>query len=320
MTFLSTAPIPAEPIVPLSETLPDVDPAIQTSSSNPNIAKRLDMPQIGEFKRELLTWRTPQLGYVQMYLNPQQIKIEDEKQITSQRTKGGFVVQYAGEELTKIALSGTTGSSGVEGINILRSIYRAEQESFEGISTAIEEALNQTQINTLGANALDLSPLSELNVFEFANDVFRNFARPQPTLASLATSLELFFQGWLYRGYFKSFTVTEKAEHQGWFDYSMMFVAYARQGVRRNFMPWHRQPVNPAGSGSNPLSFSAAKDILNTLQTPPPLATDTQDGPNSEPPIFNTTKRFSGSRTVSTAIDASSGINSQNGNLNIQIL
>jgi hypothetical protein len=74
----------------------------------------------------------------------------------------------------------------------------------------------------------------------------------------------MFFQGILYRGYFKSFTVTESVQKLGWFDYNIDFVAYARQGSRHNFMPWHKQPESPAGP-SNPYSFTELNEPLELL-------------------------------------------------------
>ena len=58
-----------------------------------------------------------------MYINPQQMNIDEKKVIKQQRTKGGYIIQYWGEELTTLNISGTTGSAGVEGINVLYEIY-----------------------------------------------------------------------------------------------------------------------------------------------------------------------------------------------------
>jgi len=63
---------------------------------------------------------------VEMYINPQNISYEDSKIITPTRTKGGYIIQYWGEELGTINLSGHTSSAGIEGINLLRMIYRIE--------------------------------------------------------------------------------------------------------------------------------------------------------------------------------------------------
>lgn len=286
MVFFSTTPIAPEPAPLYSTFFPSREGTQSLVSTNPSIARRLDVPRTGEFKREMMTWRTPHLGYVQMYINPQNMRIEDRKQITAERTKGGFVIQYAGEELTRISIDGTTGSGGIEGINILRSIYRSEQEGFESVALSLEEQLANTQLNTLAANLLDQSPLSEINLFAIANDTLRAFGRPQPTLASLAANVELFFQGELWRGYFENFTVTENTNNLGWFDYSFVFVAYAKQGIRRNFMPWHRQPINPAGVSNNPLSFVDVNENINPFTNPPDGITN-PDNPRGEPSSAN---------------------------------
>ncbi len=65
----------------------------------------------------------------QLYINPTSFSIKESKLVRSDLTKGGYVVQYFGEQLQVIDVSGTTGSSGVEGINILRDIYRHEQHN-----------------------------------------------------------------------------------------------------------------------------------------------------------------------------------------------
>ena len=75
--------------------------------------------------RNMVRWFLPELGIVEMYVNPQSIKYTDTKHIGAPiRTRGGYMVQYWGEELGKISISGTTGSSGVEGINVIYDIYR----------------------------------------------------------------------------------------------------------------------------------------------------------------------------------------------------
>jgi hypothetical protein len=317
MVFFSNAPVGTEPQIPLSSTFPDTESTVQNISSNPAIANILGLPEIGEFKREMLTWRTPHLGYVQMYINPQNLTINDTKVINAERTKGGYTIQYAGEGLTEIDIDGTTGSGGIEGINILRSIYRSEQEAFESIATNLEESLANLQLNTISNNILEQSPLSDLNIFSIANDVFRNFGRPQPTLASLASNIELFFQGELYRGFFTKFYVSEKASEPGWFDYRISFTAYARQGRRRNFMPWHRQPINPANVNANPLSFTGAADILNASLAAPQTPNDTVDvNGNNPPPPISPALPFPFNRSTSTATGLK-GLNIRSGSLGV---
>lgn len=268
-------PFPPEPAGP-STQLP-VTRLEDTSISGSNVAINsiIDQPRTAEFKREMLTWRTPHLGYVQMYINPKSISIEDKKDLSTVRTKGGFVIQYAGESMTMISISGTTGSAGIEGINILESVFRSEQEAFEGVAIAFEERLSAMQFDSV-LNTVNLSQRFDLALG--AIDTLRGNGRPVPTLASLATNIELFFQGVLYRGYFKSFRVTESSESAGIFNYDINFEAYGKQGVRRNFTAWHKQPFVPAAPQANPYSFRDLVDPVSVGTIPlPNLATNTDD-------------------------------------------
>lgn len=229
-----------------------------------------DGNQYGTYKRKLMRWKTPNLGWVKMFLNPNQFSISEGKDIQSTRTKAGFVLQYAGERLTELRISGTTGSAGIEGINILRTIYRSEQIAFDRIALELERTAPVAEALALSAgllttdnsnyqnNAITLADVSEV--------ALNFFNQPFPTLASLAANVELYFQGELFRGYFTEFSVDESAERPGIFEYNITFIAHSRQGIRRNFMPWHRQPYNPiglAGQDPNPHTFNNG-EYLNT--------------------------------------------------------
>ena len=84
-------------------------------------------------KRSMVHWFVPEFGIVKMYVNPASIDYRYSKNINQERTKGGYNLQYWGEELTTLAIRGTTGSSGIEGINVLEEIYRAEQYAFDAV-------------------------------------------------------------------------------------------------------------------------------------------------------------------------------------------
>lgn len=296
MAFIPLDPFNPVPQPPNSNFITNRVDTRNAYPQNAALTRIIDQPSTGAFSRESMTWRTPHLGYVKMYLNPNEYKISDKKDITAKRTKGGFTLQYAGEQLTKINISGTTGSSGIEGINILHSVYRSEQQAFEGISVALEERLAATQADTL---LNSVSPFDKLNLFQFANDTLRNIGRPQPTLASLATQIELYFQGTLFRGWFESFSVTESASKPGLFDYSIEFTAYARQGVRRNFMPWHRQPYQPADSNVNPLSFTYSNNPIPEAVPPEGTIVDEPLTNSSQVPDKNSL-RYTNTGTDST--------------------
>jgi hypothetical protein len=83
--------------------------------------------------------------------------------------------------------------------------------------------------------------------------------RPRPTLGSMAFTVEMYWSGWVFRGYFEDFTLDESADHLGMFDYSMNFAVTQKRGMRLNFMPWHKSATNgPSNSsvyGGVPYSF-----------------------------------------------------------------
>ena len=202
----------------------------------------------------------------QLYMNPQSFNISDQKLVQKSLTKGGFVVQYWGEELATIAVQGTTGSSGVEGINILRDIYRHEQLHYRTIlanrqrevaaAAAAAQAEAEEQIyDSFGeflVTGLKKAAGGVANTIDtlFGSSLGDNFGgtggtfRAVPTLAAFATNIDMYYQGEFFRGYFTNFTVTESASEPGHFSYTFNFVVTRRSGKRENFMPWHRNPVS----------------------------------------------------------------------------
>lgn len=211
------------------------------------------MPQ-GTRRRQLMRWRVPGAGFIDMYLNPQQLQIQERKVIKKTRTKGGYVIQYWGEELPVLTINGTTGSAGIEGINILRSIYRAEQDAFESVAKTLADRLGAFSIGgSVGGliGATTAAAAGQAVGSAISGLMGANQSAPlQPTLASLAVAVELFFQGWVFKGYFENFTVTESTSlGPGVFDYSMTFFVTDRRGNRFNWIGWHRSPADQDSSG-----------------------------------------------------------------------
>jgi hypothetical protein len=64
----------------------------------------------GNAVRNIAYWFVPEVGVVNMYINPQSMAYNLKKLITPERTKGGYIVQYWGEELTTLNLRGHTGA------------------------------------------------------------------------------------------------------------------------------------------------------------------------------------------------------------------
>lgn len=185
----------------------------------------------------IMTWRLPNGDAVQMYINPESLRVSESKQISSTRTKGGFVIQYWGENLTEISLQGTTGSSGVKGINVLRNIYKSENKGFDLV--AAQQFQDVQNIKTASSDNNNIGDAFANTAAEIQK---RNFL-VRPSLASLATNVLLFYQGDQWKGYFTNFSFTESVGKLGLFDYSLTFMAYEKRGTRENFMPWHKEPL-----------------------------------------------------------------------------
>lgn len=240
----------------------------------------------GKISRNIITWFVPQFGTVRMFINPQNITYTHKKLINKDRTKGGYTLQYWGEELSQLSISGTTGSSGVEGINMLYELYRAEQYAFDatgltlaannaaadlannlvqGAGSAIGKAVgglfgakNQDAAGSAGAGLLGGimgldSPNNNLS------------ARNIPSLASLAFGVEMYYNGWVYRGFFDSMTITERADNF-LMDYSMIFMVTQRRGYRTNYFPWHNSPSSGPSQYTTPGSFNGNTQ-LNTNES-----------------------------------------------------
>jgi hypothetical protein len=222
----------------------------------------------GQVQRNIMHWFVPEVGVINMYINPQNVDYSTSKIINKELTKGGFVVQYWGEELMTLSINGHTGSSGVEGLNVLYEIYRSEQYTFDpigltlaasnsisGVGDAVNNALgNLTGLNTSIANAtsglLGLDPSSQ-------NILPQNIQ----SLASLALGIELYYTGWVFRGYFNSFSFTESVDRLGLFDYKIQFTVTQRRGYRTNEFAWQHSAINgPSnnGLGGPPLTFVGA--------------------------------------------------------------
>lgn len=252
-----------EQTVGINNRLPDI------VQRNPNIIN-------GKRNRQTIIWRVPGMGFVQMYINPQQMNIQYKKIVKQQRTKGGYVIQYWGEELIIIKISGTTGSSGIEGINILRKVYRAEQNAFKQVEQTLADRYKKYTSGSLISGLVSQATNSSISnvAGNLIDSIFGGTTNqsPLPTLGSLAVSVELFHQGEVFKGYFDSFDTDESVQNGvGIFKYNLTFIALGRRGYRSNFMPWHRSPAtldennNPIGynradTSSVPLSFNGEED------------------------------------------------------------
>lgn len=260
---------------------------------------------------------------VPVYINPTSFSIQDSKIISETLTKGGFSIQYWGENLGEIQAAGTTGSAGIEGINILRAVYRNEITQFNNILLERAALLDQTarealeNTSTAGIGSGIASILDEVTQGGFtgiidgtksAIEEITNAARgivdenPAsveliPTLGAFATNIILYWQGEKFTGYFKNFRSEENGQNPGLFDYQFSFMVTKRSGIRNNFMPWHRKPTDfsgqaieaslpSEGSREDELSFQNTQQSLQSFQANPL----NPNIPNSLTSTFNQTQ------------------------------
>jgi hypothetical protein len=245
-----------------------------------NITPNIPADRSAVLSRNIIHWFIPESGVIEMYVNPQSISYSEKKHITSNRTKGGYVMQYWGEELSQMKIQGTTGSSGIEGINVLENIYRSEQRAFDPYALALasdRDAENNDQFSFLGdfpSNSLGATLTGAGKSFlDLASNAIETGStvstRAQPTLASLAFGVEMYYSGWVFRGYFTDFSVEEKASNLGLFDYNMAFVVVQRRGTRNNFLGWHRSPTHgPSMSDPEHGPPYSYKSLYNEQATP----------------------------------------------------
>lgn len=228
--------------------------------------------------RHIMHWLVPEQPIVQMYINPQNVTYSYTKAISDQRTKGGFVLQYWGANLATLRLTGTTGTSGIEGINVLSDVYNNEQLAVDPYALFLAAQRDQTSLeafgsrigNVIGGNiGSSLGSVAGSLLQSGANAANPNPIRPSPSLAQLAFTVELYWSGEVYRGFFRSFTVTESVDNLGMFNYDIEFIVTQKRGFRQNFLAWHRSatsgPSNSDPHFGRPHSFGTLIDGESTI-------------------------------------------------------
>jgi hypothetical protein len=250
--------VPGNPYVAAPQINPYSNNPQQVQAYYTQIAQSVPAQQVSYAKRRMLKWLVPERGTVEMYINPQSIRIEQSKLIRPERTKGGWTIQYWGEELIQITINGHTGSSGIEGINILDSVYRSEQIAFDII--AIEELSKYQETDDDFLNMLLPQVGTFMDVLSGLQDGPKNtvLAIPKPTLGYYATTVEMYWQGEVYRGFFTKLSVSESVDPLGIFPYDISFTATQKRGIRRNYLPWQHTPTaGPSDHNTVPYTYDA---------------------------------------------------------------
>jgi hypothetical protein len=219
---------------------------------------KLNNNRLAFSNRNIIHWVVPEGPIIQMYVNPQSIQYSYQKDIQSVRTKGGYLVQYFGPQLPRLQIQGTTGTSGVEGINVLYDLYRYEQLAFDPYALYMSsEAYKKATVgNIFGPSGDNSASDTALSIGTVASTLLGQASTTTanmqpPSLADIAFRVEMFYSGEVYRGYFTDFSVTESADNMGMFNYSMTFIVTQKRGFRQNFFAWHRS-ANDGPSNSNP--------------------------------------------------------------------
>lgn len=246
---------------------------LQGSSSSPDDNglpySKVPSNKPAQLKRNIITWFVPEFGTVRMYINPQSMSIQHKKSISKDRTKGGFTLQYWGEEITAINIAGVTGSAGVEGINMLYEIYRAEQYAGDSIGLTLAAANNNAaSLATRGVDAIGNAVGGALGAGLLGGILGTDSANANAlasknimTLAQMAFSVEMFYNGVIYKGYFDSMTIDERADNF-LLDYTLTFNAIQKRGYRTNYFPWTRSANQGPSQYNTPLSL----DTSNTTR------------------------------------------------------
>jgi hypothetical protein len=241
-------------------------PPIPSPSGDGLPSSKIPSQRTHRNRRHIVHWFVPEVGVINMYINPQSIDYNFKKLITPERTKGGYVIQYWGEELPTLNLRGITGSSGVEGLNVLYEVYRAEQLTFDpiGLTIASDSMVSGLGdlINNVGqgiGGGIAGGVASAANGIFGLNPLTQSLMpRNPPTLASLAFGVEMYYNGWVFRGFFTSMSWTESVNNMGMFDYQIQFTVTQRRGYRTNYLPHHHSATNGPSDNSEggaPLSF-----------------------------------------------------------------
>ncbi len=246
-------------------------PPIPSSTGDGLPSSRVKPQRTHVVRRNMVHWFVPEVGVINMYINPQRINYKYSKLINTERTKGGFISQMWGENLTIISLSGHTGSSGIEGINVLREIYRSEQLNFDPIGLTIASDSMVSGLGDLingagqGLGAVGSLAGSVTSGIMGLNPLTQSILpKNPPTLASLAFSVEMYYSGKAYRGFFTAFSFDESADKIGLYDYNIEFTVTQERGYRVNSMPWHHAANMGASQNSEggiPFSYGKGRSF-----------------------------------------------------------
>lgn len=74
-----------------------VTPPIPNADGNGLPSSKIPPLQLANTRRNIGHWFVPEVGVINMYINPQSITYNNAKVINTNRTKGGYNIQYWGK-------------------------------------------------------------------------------------------------------------------------------------------------------------------------------------------------------------------------------
>ena len=297
---LLKSPAPNDTFTPLFPTPPLTTKSEEQirSEADQDYANKNSRPK---WSRQPMIWELYDGTMIEMYVNPQSVSLQANKKISQNRTKGGFVVQYWGDELLTINLNGTTGSSGIEGIEILYDLYQSELlspgrlDELRGVSSGSGYLASIPGVNPGGTDKDELMRVRRTD------------------LVTRATQVVLWYGSKRYYGFFTAFSIQEAATTPGEYTYTLAYTVWKTVGRDVNYMPWHRSP-KPMATGNSGVpeapgsvsiyaiqgagpadTQSAAKDPISSQSSPsasiaepepprPPMPETTQSGVGIQAP------------------------------------
>lgn len=256
-------------------------PPMPTADGNGLPASKIKSGRRGKLTRHIAHWFVPEVGIIPMFINPQSINYSNTKLINKDQTKGGFIIQYWGEDLSELTLDGHTGSSGIEGLNVLFEIYRAEQYMFDSIALTMAADSSVSGINDMVDSALNsiggiggsIGKVLGSTAGLIGGSPTGQSVLPKdvPSLAAMATGVELYYSGWVFRGYFTHMNITESVDHMGFYKYNIKFMVTQRRGYRTNTFANQRSAIDgfrdPGSSSQVPLSYSGIGVTKNGIKS-----------------------------------------------------
>lgn len=261
-----------------SQIITKVDQPLSGVGGLPHASVTNERPIYSVNDRKVIHIFLPQMGVFKFFINPKQINYGYSKITKSVQTKGGFSNQYWGESLPTLKIQGTTGSSGIEGINALYEAYRSEQYAFDPSGLLLSEQAFKAPLEIAAKNIIDSSLnvansiASGGNVGQSIGSLFSDALLPNnstiypdpPTLAQLAFSVEIYYSGCVYRGWFEDFSHTEDADNF-LHNYNISFKVTQKRGYRLNYLPWHKSPIG--APHDSPYSFEDDGKYTTTQPT-----------------------------------------------------